>query len=44
MGDLLGLKGVIVNLVVRRVKKMVPAYSLPDADRASTTRSPPAAA
>jgi long-chain acyl-CoA synthetase len=31
MGDLLGLKGVIVNLVVRRVKKMVPAYSLPDA-------------
>src|SRR5579863_5771300 len=30
MGDLLGLKGVIVNLVVRRVKKMVPAYSLPD--------------
>jgi long-chain acyl-CoA synthetase len=31
MGDLLGLKGMIVNLVVRRVKKMVPAYSLPDA-------------
>jgi long-chain acyl-CoA synthetase len=31
MGDLLGLKGVIVNLVVRRVKKMVPAYSLPAA-------------
>ena len=31
MGDLLGLKGVIVNLVVRRLKKMVPAYSLPDA-------------
>src|SRR5579871_5554600 len=31
MGDLLGLKGVIVNLVVRRVKKMVPAYSLPGA-------------
>jgi long-chain acyl-CoA synthetase len=29
MGDLLGLKGVIVNLVVRRVKKMVPAYSIP---------------
>jgi hypothetical protein len=27
MGDLRGLKGVIVNLVVRRVKKMVPAYS-----------------
>ena len=31
MGDLLGLKGVIVNLVVRRVKKMVPPYSLPRA-------------
>src|ERR1700751_4524444 len=31
MGDLLGFKGVIVNLVVRRVKKMVPAYSLPSA-------------
>jgi long-chain acyl-CoA synthetase len=31
MGDMLGLKGVIVNLVVRRVKKMVPPYSLPGA-------------
>jgi len=31
MGDLLGLKGIIVNLVVRRVKKMVPAYSIPGA-------------
>jgi long-chain acyl-CoA synthetase len=32
MGDLLGMvKGPIVNLVVRRVKKMVPAYSLPGA-------------
>jgi long-chain acyl-CoA synthetase len=29
MGEMLGLKGVIVNLVVRRVKKMVPAFSLP---------------
>jgi len=30
MGDMLGLlKGTIVNLVVRKVKKMVPAYSLP---------------
>lgn len=30
MGDMLGfLKGAIVNLVVRKVKKMVPAYSLP---------------
>ena len=32
MGDLLGFpKGAIVNLVVRKVKKMVPAYSLPQA-------------
>jgi long-chain acyl-CoA synthetase len=31
MGDLLGLKGVLVNLVVRRVKKMVPPYSIPGA-------------
>ncbi|MFB2549802.1 long-chain-fatty-acid--CoA ligase [Ensifer soli] len=29
MGDLLGLKGHLVNLVVRRVKKLVPAWSLP---------------
>jgi long-chain acyl-CoA synthetase len=32
MGDLLGpLKGTLVNLIVRHVKKMVPAYDLPDA-------------
>src|SRR4249919_248887 len=31
MGDMLGFKGVIVNFVVRRVKKMVPAYSIPGA-------------
>jgi long-chain acyl-CoA synthetase len=31
MGDMLGLKGVIVNLVVRQVKKLVPAYSIPGA-------------
>ena len=31
MGDLLGFKGAIVNFVVRRVKKMVPAWSLPGA-------------
>jgi len=32
MGDLLGgLKGTLVNFVVRKVKKMVPAYSLPGA-------------
>ena len=28
MGDLMGAKGLIVNFVVRRVKKMVPAWSL----------------
>jgi long-chain acyl-CoA synthetase len=34
MGDMLGvLKGAIVNHVVRRVKKMVPAYNLPGALR-----------
>src|SRR5688572_29634113 len=34
MGDLLGLlKGTIVNHVVRKVKKMVPAFSLPGAVR-----------
>ncbi|MGE4241328.1 long-chain-fatty-acid--CoA ligase [Ramlibacter sp.] len=34
MGDLLGgLKGMIVNYVVRNVKKMVPAYNLPGAVR-----------
>ena len=31
MGDLLGFKGVIVNFVVRKVKKMVPAFSIPNA-------------
>ncbi|MBO0766930.1 MAG: long-chain-fatty-acid--CoA ligase, partial [Hyphomicrobiaceae bacterium] len=32
MGDLLGFpRGPVVNLVVRKVKKMVPAYSLPGA-------------
>ncbi|CAB3704898.1 Long-chain-fatty-acid--CoA ligase [Paraburkholderia graminis C4D1M] len=29
MGDLMGVKGAVVNFVVRRVKKMVPAWSLP---------------
>ncbi|MGL4405468.1 MAG: AMP-binding protein, partial [Notoacmeibacter sp.] len=29
MGDLMGLKGHIVNLVVRKVKKLVPAWNLP---------------
>lgn len=32
MGDMLpGLKGLLVNTVVKRVKKMVPAYNLPQA-------------
>jgi len=31
LGELLGLKGVIVNLVVRKVKKMVPPFELPGA-------------
>ena len=34
MGDLLGFpKGTIVNMVVRKVKKMVPAFSLPGATK-----------
>ena len=34
MGDMLGfLKGTLVNLVVRKVKKMVPAFELPTAVR-----------
>jgi long-chain acyl-CoA synthetase len=31
LGEMLGLKGLIVNLVVRKVKKMVPPYELPGA-------------
>jgi long-chain acyl-CoA synthetase len=31
LGEMLGVKGVIVNLVVRKVKKMVPPYELPGA-------------
>ena len=31
MGEMLGLKGVIVNFVVRHVKKLVPAWKLPGA-------------
>jgi long-chain acyl-CoA synthetase len=31
LGEMLGVKGLIVNLVVRKVKKMVPAYELPGA-------------
>ncbi len=33
LGDLLGVKGAIVNFVVRNVKKMVPAFELPSAER-----------
>jgi long-chain acyl-CoA synthetase len=33
LGDMLGLKGLLVNFVVRQVKKMVPAFSLPGALR-----------
>ena len=33
LGDLLGPKGLLVNFVVRNVKKMVPAYDLPNAQR-----------
>jgi long-chain acyl-CoA synthetase len=33
LGDMLGFKGAIVNFVVRKVKKMVPAFNLPTALR-----------
>jgi len=33
LGDLLGVKGHLVNFVVRNVKKMVPAFELPGAER-----------
>ena len=33
MGDRLGLKGLLVNYVVRKVKKLVPPYQLPGAVR-----------
>jgi len=33
LGDLLGVKGLIVNFVVRNVKKMVPPFELPNAER-----------
>jgi long-chain acyl-CoA synthetase len=50
LGEMLGLKGVIVNLVVRKVKKMVPPYELPGAagfkeiisqGQSSSLRTPP---
>src|SRR5262245_23017439 len=33
LGEMLGVKGLLVNFVVRKVRKMVPAYSLPNALR-----------
>lgn len=33
LGDMLGLKGLLVNLVVRHVKRMVPAWDIPGARR-----------
>ncbi|AQG99657.1 long-chain-fatty-acid--CoA ligase [Burkholderia sp. KK1] len=33
MGDLMGLKGLLVNLVVRHVKKMVPEWAIPGSVR-----------
>ena len=33
LGDMLGVKGLLVNFVVRNVKKMVPAFNLPGALR-----------
>ena len=33
LGEMLGFKGLIVNFVVRNVKKMVPAFELPNATR-----------
>jgi len=35
IGEMLGLKGVIVDLVLRRVKKLIPAWSLPGSIRLS---------
>jgi long-chain acyl-CoA synthetase len=35
IGELLGFKGLIVDLVLRKVKKMIPAWNLPEALRLS---------
>jgi long-chain acyl-CoA synthetase len=37
VGDMLGLKGVLVNFVLRKVKKQVPAYGLPGHIRFNAT-------
>jgi long-chain acyl-CoA synthetase len=39
IGDLLGAKGVLINFVLKHVKKMVPPYSLPHAVRFSEALS-----
>ncbi|MEH6690546.1 MAG: long-chain fatty acid--CoA ligase [Pseudorhizobium pelagicum] len=39
MGDMLGVKGHVVNLVVRKVKKLVPAWSIPSAASFKTVLS-----
>ena len=39
MGDMLGLKGLIVNFVVRKVKKLVPSWSIPGHVRFSDVRA-----
>ena len=36
MGDLMGIKGTLVNFVVRKMKKMVPAWNLPGHVRFNT--------
>ncbi|MGY0556878.1 MULTISPECIES: long-chain fatty acid--CoA ligase [unclassified Lysobacter] len=37
LGDMLGLKGVMVNFVLRYIKKMVPEFNIPGAVRFATT-------
>jgi long-chain acyl-CoA synthetase len=37
LGDLLGAKGFVVNFVLRHVKKMVPRWSVPGAERFNAT-------
>jgi long-chain acyl-CoA synthetase len=37
IGELLGVKGIVVDLVLRRVKKMIPAFSLPGSIRLRDT-------
>lgn len=39
LGDMLGLKGLLVNFVVRSIKKLVPAWDIPGAVRFNTMLS-----